>query len=241
MSDEPLAPPQPSLGDRAFSLVRLGLAAIPGTSAAAELLGFISSPLDRRRDEWMRRVVAELRRIENEQPQRLAELAESELFASVCLQAAQAALRAENAQKRQMLAMAVVTSARGSDIEGDLQLTFVRYLDELTATHVGILSVFADHEADLRQTGGYPQMLQLLRQRSAIQCNEERFMLFCGDLSARLLLRLSPYLENFNDLIETPVITAEGPHEGAPLLARVTDIGRSFLRFVGSGSTAQAI
>lgn len=240
MTNDPLDPPKPEFSDGAYALTKLGLSIVPGAGLAAELFGLIAPPLERRRDEWMKLVIEALRRLEEEQPERFRQLALSDLFASVCLQAAQAAMRAESEQKRVMLAAAVVNAARGTNFDADLQTTFVRYLDELTSSHIVLLSTLAENEVEVQRAGGYPQLLALFRQASASKCDEERFLLLCGDLNTRLLLRLSPYLETFKDLAETPVMAAEGPNEEPPLLARVTHIGHLFLAFVATDSEAPA-
>ncbi len=234
MTGPNLRPPDKSIGDHAHTLVKAGLNIIPvfgGT--AAELLGaVISPPLERRRNEWMLMIADSLSRLEAEEPARFARLAESDEFASVAVHAAQAAIRAAESQKRRLLANAVRNSARGIDIRGDIQVMFVRFLDELTATHIAVLATFAAKESGVWNAQGYSDLQALISDTPGQQPNAEEFLLICRDLDARVLIRLSDYLADVPGLVERPVIVAESDEDSR--LAYVTGLGKSFLAFTDS-------
>jgi hypothetical protein len=146
--DEPLGPPpSETKGDVAQALVRAAASSVPVFGgAAAELIGLVIEPvLERRREEWFRdlgTVVDELReRLDGFDPKRLEQ---NELFVTAVISASNAALRTHEKEKRTALRNAVVSSALELDIDEHIQLTFIRYVDELTALHLRLLAYLRD-------------------------------------------------------------------------------------------------
>ena len=139
------------------------------------------------------------------------------------------------------MANAVQRAAAGSIVAADLQLIFVRYVDELTVTHVRMLAVLKAATADLRSVSSYDKLLELFVSKSGTNCTPDEFMLLCADLTGRALLRISVDLNPFGDVVKASHLLLD--LEGAPTepMARVTDIGEQFLDFVAdypAGSAA---
>ena len=146
--DERLGPPpSETKGDIAQALARAAASSVPLFGGpAAELIGLVMEPaLERRREEWLRdlgSVVDELREgFDGFDPKRLEE---NELFVTAVISASTAALRTHEKEKRTALRNAVLSSALELDIDDHIQLTFIRYVDELTALHLRLLAYLRD-------------------------------------------------------------------------------------------------
>src|SRR5688572_21693304 len=133
-----LQPPVPRPGDRLYALLRAALSAIPVAGGpATELLGaIVAPPLERRRQRWMVQMAEGLAMLAEEHRRVFDDLGSNEAFISAFVQASQAAIRAHQEEKLTSLRNAVLNSALGSEMEDDLHLTFIRFLDELTPSHL---------------------------------------------------------------------------------------------------------
>ena len=89
-------------------------------------------PLERRRLQWMEKIANSLRLLEEARQISLSDLQSNEAFVTTLVQASEAAIRNHQSEKIEALRNAVVNSAVGVDIKEDLQLTFIRYISELT-------------------------------------------------------------------------------------------------------------
>jgi hypothetical protein len=160
-------------------------------------------------------------------------LENNEAFVSAFLHAYQAALRSHQDEKRRALKNAVLNSARSDALGVDVQLTFVRFLDELTPSHITLLQRFLEHEAELRETDSYQTLFDVLATDiGGVAVTTEEFKLLCSDLQNRVLLRISPSVEDFHDIHHFDiVITEQGRSEPPPPKVRVTDLGKRFLAF----------
>lgn len=225
--------------DVAHALVRGTLGAIPiAGGLAGEVFALVlRPPLERRAEEWMNDIANRLSRLEKANPSRFGELVSDEGFCSVAIAATQAAFRSPHAEKSALLAHAVEQAAIGSDVDLDLQLTFVRFIDDLSVSHVRILTALVTSGETLAYVPSYAALKQLVQDGSGIICSPDEFMLFCEDLASRVLIRISVDLEPFNDVAKAGHLLLEG--KSTEPLARVTDIGMAFLKFV-TEPTAQA-
>ena len=122
-------------------------------------------------------------------------------------------------------------SAAGIDIGSDLQVAFIRYLDELTPSHVKVLTTMLANESILDRIRSWPVLYDVIRIEASLIMTPEEFQLFCNDLRARLLIRASDRLHDFEDISHGPVLRAVEEGDDRAMI-RVTDIGRKFLRFV---------
>jgi len=58
------------------------------------------------------------------------------------------------------LRQAICNSARGLDIGEDLQLLFIRFIDELTPSHFVLLRFFREKEQEFKELESYEQLFQ---------------------------------------------------------------------------------
>lgn len=220
-------PPKRSKGDAAHKLVKGALSTIPAVGGpAAELFAaIVQPPLDRRRDEWMASVGEALDELRQTKGIDLESLREDDEFIDTVLQASQIALRHSPEEKRQALRAAIVNTATGGAPDRSLCQMFLRYVDELTEWHLGILKLFDDPEGWFSRSSQGPLNLSM------------------GGLSS-LIERAFPPLRNaraiydqiWADLWQRGVVTTESVHtmmSGHGLMARRTsDLGQRFLRFI---------
>ena len=229
--NEPLEPPQTSGGDHAIAIARLVVSAIPYAGGpSAEVLGMVDGPYERRLKRFLADVAGRINALEQAAPDRVAALANDETFVSVFLAASQSALRASTDAKRRLLGSAVEHSAAGSGIGGEMQQVFIRYVDELTTSHVALLQFIAANDEAFGRMKSYAAMYKCALGGALVGCTEEEFDLMCTDLVGRRLLQISGAVERFPHVAEAEYIATEGYQEG--VLVRVTDIGRAFLEFV---------
>lgn len=151
-----LKPPEPSVEDVGHALVKGLISAIPALGGpAAELFGLvIAPPLEKRRNEWMNTVAKKILELEQKQAGfKIEELAGNQLFLTVVMQSTVAALRNHQKEKLDALQNAVVNTARGIDLEENLQLLFLDMIDSLTPLHLNILGYFSDPAKWLKDHG----------------------------------------------------------------------------------------
>lgn len=138
-------------------------------------------------------------------------------------------MRSHQQQKIAALRNAVVNTAKGIDISADLKKTFVRYVDELTPSHVALLRFLRDREQDIAKVDSY----ETLRQRFISDDGDierDEFRLLCEDLRVRILMRVSASVNDFDDVDDSMVISRESLVE-RPFVP-VTEIAKQFLAFI---------
>lgn len=137
--------PQPEAADKAFSIAKAVLSAIPVVGGpASELLELVLLPsIVRRRDEWLRDLADVVERLEKEFEGFKAEkLAGDEAFVSATVQATRIAVATHQKEKREMLRNALFKVASGKGPTDDLQQVYFRAIEEFSPSHVRILKAF---------------------------------------------------------------------------------------------------
>lgn len=210
----------------------LGAVPVVGSAFVETFSILFRSPFEQRAEQWMQQLGTRLHIIEDRIPGRVAALAEDPLFLSVVTTTTQAALRTHNGEKRKLLGNALQTSGLGTRVEPDLQMTFIRFVDELTPSHFRHLKAMALADAELQAVRSYPALRSLCMQRTSTECSPDEFMLICGELTARSLLRVCASMDSFGDVAESTYMVADGPANSGSYV-RVTDIGLALLNYVG--------
>ena len=144
MARKKLQSPKASKGDRAHSVVKASLSAIPviGGPAAELFQNVVQPPLERRRIEWMNSVAEKLEDLEKQDRLDVTSLTNNEEFISAVMYATTLALRTHNESKLNALRNALVNIAIGQAPEETLQHIFMNLIDTLTELHVRILKTF---------------------------------------------------------------------------------------------------
>jgi hypothetical protein len=148
--------PKSSGGDIAHKAVKAGLSLIPwvGGSAAEIFAAIMAPPLQKRRDQWIEDIAKELGDLRDKRPEiNLDELLTSDKFITVVLHATQTALKNHQKEKLEALKNSILNAALRTDLDEDLQMVFMRYIDELTPWHLRILTYFQDPDGWLKVHG----------------------------------------------------------------------------------------
>lgn len=236
-------PPQPGKKDQAVAVVRAAIASIPvAGSAAVELMPLLfTAPLERRRQLWMNEIADAVRELQENRGVTLEQLQVNESFISVLVQATQAAIRNHHQAKMTALRNVVINSASGIKIDEDLQLLFVRFVDELAPSHLALLRFFRDKESEFEKVESYEHLFEAFREIGT-EVTRDEFRLICEELKTRNLIRISNKVDDFHGVAAYDYIVNESETPGPALL--VTEIGRNMLDFIadlrheGSGDSA---
>src|ERR1700675_3009733 len=147
-------PPQRTKVDTAYAVAEVIASAIPFMGGPlATILDAIGPPLSRRREKWLTDL-AEIIKELNERVDELSHpLSENEAFTSAVQHTTQVAMRSHQEEKLEALRNAVRNSALAGAPNDDLQLMFLRFIDELTPWHLRILQLFDNPRRYLEQQG----------------------------------------------------------------------------------------
>jgi hypothetical protein len=129
------------MADRAIRLGKAGISAIPVVGGPlVEVLGFLRTPLERRRDAWSERVGAAIHELQ-EKVSKLSDavLSQNEELVSTVLKASMIAISTHQEEKLQALRNAVLNVAAGSAPSADQQAMFLDAVEALTVSHMSVL------------------------------------------------------------------------------------------------------
>lgn len=138
-----------SVGDYIHSATKTGLSAIPLLGgAASEIFSLIiTPPVSKRRDEWLIKLAEDLEQLRNTVPHfDINTLGNNDIFVTAVLQATQVAMRSHQEEKITVLRNAVLNSAIGIDIDENIQLMFLNFIDSMTPWHLRVLLLFQNPE-----------------------------------------------------------------------------------------------
>ncbi len=228
MKTSKFAPPKVTTGDTAHLVAKAVLSPLWGASELFER--FVSSPLNKRTNEWMENVSDFL---EHNFGYDLEKLASNEKFITVFVQATRVAAQNHQKQKLNALRNAVVSSVFYQDISEDLQLIFIRFVDELTPSHLLILKFFIKFEQELVNLKSYPELFDFFHAHYEYSnaLYRDEFKMLIGDLNTRGLVRVSQDIGDFEDIYEASSILAEKTDDSLPRIL-VTQIAKDFIRFI---------
>jgi hypothetical protein len=223
------APPKATKADVAHALAKGTISAVPLVGApAAELFSLVvTPPLERRRAEWLNAIYDRLKQLESEaQEFKIEALKDNPLFITTIMHATIAALRNHQKEKLDALQNAVVNSARGIDVEENLQLLFLNMVDELTPLHLRVLKYFDNPRKWFQEHG-------------------IKFSIYMGAASTGLEAALPELVGKrdvydmlVTDLYNRGVLTLDkttvhvGIGETGILESHTTELGKNFLKYI---------
>lgn len=229
-------PPKSSTGDTAHLAAKEILSLVPGAAALFEY--FIKSPLEKRREIWMEMVAEALRELENARFD-IGKLKSDERFITIVVQATTVAIRNHQQEKLLALRNAVINAATSPDLNEDIQLLFIRYVDELTPSHIQLLTFITRDVKDLAMLKSYTQLFESFDLQHPNLMPRDEFRMLIQDLSARGLIRISTDIEDFDDIYQVNALTDENTNEDLPRVI-ITDIAEQFLDFITVESQSAA-
>lgn len=187
----------------------------------AEVMGLVWQPaLDRRREEWFRKLGERVARLETEH-KGLRERLETEEMLTITALASVSAMSTHQEEKRRALRAAVLNSAIEVEPDHELQLLFLRLIDELNVAQIQLLRFIDDPGAGLDARG------------------VERPSISMGSVG-HLIERAFPHWnQEFYRLMHAPLERAQLSHGISGMMSahgiwagRTTDLGKRFLRFI---------
>ncbi|CAN5271519.1 hypothetical protein BH24GEM2_BH24GEM2_00050 [soil metagenome] len=232
---EKYRPPSTKLDDHAYIVARGTLTSVPLVGGAATELfsALLTAPLERRRQRWMEEIADGLRRLEQQHRLDLAQLQNSESFVTTLVLASAAAQRAHQEEKIAALRNAVLNSTGNAALNDDLQSIFIRYIDELTPTHIVLLRFLAENEERIAHAASYSELFEAFANALATSATEpDGFKLLCADLANRVLLRFSQSMDDLPGVHQAGVLITE-EEDDYPMVI-VTSMGRAFLELVST-------
>lgn len=226
---EKYQPPQADLGDTAHVVKRAVLSFIPGATDLFEY--FVRPPLQKRLEKWQEDVAIALRRLENDQGVKLETLQNNELFISIVAQATAIAVRNHQKEKLEALKNVIVNSGVSLGVDDDIQLTFVRFLDELTPSHLKLLKFIVENEDRIKLLKSYPAIYELIYTDIPDAPSRDKFKLLIGDLSIRSLIHISQDIDDFEDVYQASSLLLESTNDSLPRII-VTSIAKMFISYI---------
>jgi hypothetical protein len=221
-------PPKSSAGDTAHLTAKEILSLIPGASGLFEY--FIKPPLEKRRETWMRMVAEALKELEKARFD-IEKLQSDERFITIVLQSTTVAIKNHQQEKLLALRNAIINSATTPDFNEDIQLLFIRYVDELTPSHLKLLTFLANDVIDLATLKSYSQLYDSFMEKHPNTMPRDEFIMLFQDLSSRGLIRVSPFIDDFEDIYQAGLLLDEATQDELPRVI-ITDIAKQFLGFI---------
>lgn len=222
-------PPESEIADTAHLVTRGILSLVPGAPELYEW--FIRPPLEEKLDAWRVQVGEALRQLEANKGVDLELLQTDHRFISIVLQATTIAMRNHQGEKLSALHNAILNSAEAEGFEEDLQFVFIRLIDELTPSHLSLLSFFVKNKRGLANIESYTKLYRWYEQLHVNGISQEVFRLICNDLSSRGLVRISQDLRDYDDIYQASNLLLEDTEEDLPRII-VPEIAEQFLAFI---------
>ena len=156
-------------------------------------------------------------------------LASNEAFISLLCQATPIALRHHQQEKLVCLKNALISVGSPEFTDEDLAFQFLRYIDELTVSHLSVLRVIWEDEGAFKNVKSMQHAFKLLDPVAPNVLSPLVLRTFLRDLDVRGLVNASD-LEDLPGFESKAVYIASEQSDRHPL--RLTEIGKTFLKFV---------
>lgn len=240
MKKSKFSPPKPTIADNTHLAAKTIIPKIeeaissvqgaPNLGLSKFLFDIFPSPLEKRKKEWMEYIGNFL---EENFGEDLDNLKNNEKFITVLIQATRIAIQNHQKEKLDALRNSVVSSVYTQDISEDLQLTFIRFIDELTPSHILLLKFFVQFERELEKIKSYPELLSFFHGHYEYSnaLYQDEFKMFVSDLNTRGLVRISQDIGDFNDIYIKSNWLREDTNDAQPRII-VTSVTKDFIRFI---------
>lgn len=141
--------PERTNSDHLHTATKIGLGFIPVVGGVITTLfeTVFSAPIDKRKEEWLRRVAYTVNqlyeKVEGLTPEKLSDNPE---FVSVFLQASNIAIRTHNIEKLEALNAAIKNTVLQVDLGESKKIIFLRIVDQMTPLHFKLLHFLTNPE-----------------------------------------------------------------------------------------------
>lgn len=224
-----LAPPSDKKLEVTMALIKGALGSIPFVgSVATELTGLID-PLEARKDKWastIAKVVEEIRESQKILPETLAA---NESFISFLYQSTHIAILNHQQEKTEALRNALISTVSLRSPSEDIIFQYLRYIDELTVSHINILSFINEHAETYAKHHSLEEVLITTEQHFSSTFERSHFRAIMYDLANRSLVQFSD-LDDFDEFASgvASIITEQSSKK--PM--NITKLGKGFLDFI---------
>lgn len=213
-----------------MTVVKIVLGFVPGVGGAlAEIAGHFNNNLARRQEFWMVQVSEAINALQKRSGLTVDELMKNEAFTSFLLQATPIALRNHQKEKITTLKNALASVGNPEFSDEDLAFQFLRYIDELTVSHLTILRIISSKADAFKEVKSMEQAFEQLTQENQADISPLLARTYLRDLDARGLVNAID-LEDLPDFESKAVYIAAEQTDRHPL--QLTEIGQKFLAFI---------
>jgi hypothetical protein len=215
-----------------MTVVKIALGFVPGVGGAlAEIAGHFNNNLTRRQEFWMVQVSEAINDLQKRAGLSINELMNNEAFTSFLLQATPIALRNHQQVKLEALKNALASVGNPEFSDEDLAFQFLRYIDELTVSHLVILRTISKRSDAFKSVKSMQQAFEQLMQGECAGAGLSPVIArtYLRDLDARGLV-------NAIDLEDLPEFESKAVYIAAEQSERhslqLTELGGRFFAFV---------
>lgn len=225
-----MKPPTDPKAELAVALVKGAVSAISIAGGVISEVGSLYlNPLEKRKQVWMNEVGRAIDEIQ-ERFSRLPEsLEDDESFISFLYQTTILALKNHQREKLEALRHSLVSAADPERVSEDLVFQFIRYIDELSVTHLRILAGLEKHAGQLTRFEQLEHVYSRFQSLTGMSLDRAMFRSFIQDLDARFLIRIGD-IDDFAEFASKVSHLVLEESSKRPL--EVTKLGRTFISFV---------
>lgn len=238
-SGDELKLPQPSVADDATTVVGLfatGATTLTGFDLAGPLAvpalhAFLNTQVGYRRDRFLEALGSEIEGLKRKFAE-FSDLESNESFKTAFVHALPAAIRTHQEEKLRALRNAVINAA-SVDPDDDRAQLYIRYVDELAPGHIRLLNKILERADELYSISSHHDLMVKLSPGIVPDpAWAHDFRVILQDLETRLLIRVSPAIEELDDVFREQLVTTTGEQKARPMIL-VTRVGLAFLEFIG--------
>ena len=231
-----IEPPKTSRTEEvALATVKGLLSELPvGGDLLSELADLFLNPADARKQRWMEAVSDALNIIEERFKVLPQSLEQNQAFISLLYQASATAIRNHRREKIEALQNGIISSLDIDRFPEDTSHLFLRYIDELTVSHLSLLARFHADSEKLPSIKSIADLHAAFNPELEHPLEAENFRLFVFDLDSRSLIARGD-LEDLPQYVSTQNYIMMEQSQAKPI--QLTGIGSLFLQFIADWKT----
>jgi hypothetical protein len=201
---------------------------IPGGGILAEVGDVNLNPLRKRQYRWMVEAAKAIQQIEERLDRNVESLMLDEAFQSFLIEISIIAVKTHQKEKLNALRNALISVADPKRVDEDACFQFIRYIGELSPTHLKILSHWKHSAEHPYRATSLEMMHASFEIFEKLEIDRSAYRTYVQDLSARFLIVISQ-LDDFHEFDIKFVIESEGRFHKTPI---ITTIGKQFMSFI---------
>lgn len=156
--------PRKDKSDIAYNATKaiLNLIPVAGGTVSEIFTSIIDPPIEKRRNIWMQEMVNAFEKLEKHRNGIINELSNNEEFVSLLISASIYAFKTHLTEKRHELRNVLINSL-GSDLSYDIQQAYLKFIDDLTPSHLIILKFVDQEEKHLQHVNEYEKIYSIMK------------------------------------------------------------------------------